>query len=247
MNMERTWRQSEIGLPTFVLVPFHQFGGTPKYDVLDWRCEFTSWFELRHGVAFFSCQEPAMIVAIPAESWMLPPGTARKRMDPCGFASWEELQSKGVALRKERWIEEVWRFHIISPCLSSLGTLMVPKPVIKISKSKLRFRRSESDGAWWMAKTDNIQHPHGRWWCVILITCQHASYISYQCLSNIICFAKDSWSEQHWTNTNKQFKTEQRNNSNCRRKFRSETSDNMDRWKAEVRRVRREKIRRKKR
>ena len=35
---------------------------------------------------------------------------------------------------------------------------------------------------------------------------------------------------------------------NCyvRRKFRSETSDNMDSWKAEVRRVRREKIRRKK-
>ena len=31
-----------------------------------------------------------------------------------------------------------------------------------------------------------------------------------------------------------------------RRKFRSETSDNMDSWKAEVRRVRREKIRRKK-
>ena len=34
--------------------------------------------------------------------------------------------------------------------------------------------------------------------------------------------------------------------SNIRRKFRSETSDNMDSWKAEVRRVRREKIRRKK-
>ena len=34
--------------------------------------------------------------------------------------------------------------------------------------------------------------------------------------------------------------------SNYRRKFRSETSDNMDSWKAEVRRVRREKIRRKK-
>ena len=33
---------------------------------------------------------------------------------------------------------------------------------------------------------------------------------------------------------------------NVRRKFRSETSDNMDSWKAEVRRVRREKIRRKK-
>ena len=33
---------------------------------------------------------------------------------------------------------------------------------------------------------------------------------------------------------------------NDRRKFRSETSDNMDSWKAEVRRVRREKIRRKK-
>ena len=32
----------------------------------------------------------------------------------------------------------------------------------------------------------------------------------------------------------------------CRRKFRSETSDNMDSWKAEVRRVRRDKIRRKK-
>ena len=32
-----------------------------------------------------------------------------------------------------------------------------------------------------------------------------------------------------------------------RRKFRSETSDNMDSWKAEVKRVRREKIRRKKR
>ena len=32
----------------------------------------------------------------------------------------------------------------------------------------------------------------------------------------------------------------------CRRKFRSETSDNMDSWKAEVRRVRREKIRRNK-
>ena len=32
----------------------------------------------------------------------------------------------------------------------------------------------------------------------------------------------------------------------CRRKFRSETSDNMDSWKAEVRRVRREKIRREK-
>ena len=32
----------------------------------------------------------------------------------------------------------------------------------------------------------------------------------------------------------------------CRRKFRSETSDDMDSWKAEVRRVRREKIRRKK-
>ena len=31
-----------------------------------------------------------------------------------------------------------------------------------------------------------------------------------------------------------------------RRKFRSETSDNMDSWKAEVKRVRREKIRRKK-
>ena len=31
-----------------------------------------------------------------------------------------------------------------------------------------------------------------------------------------------------------------------RRKFRSETSDNMDSWKAEVRRIRREKIRRKK-
>ena len=36
------------------------------------------------------------------------------------------------------------------------------------------------------------------------------------------------------------------NNSNSRRKFRSYTSDNMDSWKAEVRRVRREKIRRKK-
>ena len=35
--------------------------------------------------------------------------------------------------------------------------------------------------------------------------------------------------------------------SNYRRKFRSETSDNMDSWKAEVKRVRREKIRRKKR
>ena len=34
--------------------------------------------------------------------------------------------------------------------------------------------------------------------------------------------------------------------SNCWRKFRSETSDNMDSWKAEVKRVRREKIRRKK-
>ena len=34
--------------------------------------------------------------------------------------------------------------------------------------------------------------------------------------------------------------------STYRRKFRSETSDNMDSWKAEVRRVRREKIRRKK-
>ena len=34
--------------------------------------------------------------------------------------------------------------------------------------------------------------------------------------------------------------------TNCRRKFRSETSDNMDSWKAEVRRVRRDKIRRKK-
>ena len=34
--------------------------------------------------------------------------------------------------------------------------------------------------------------------------------------------------------------------SNHRRKFRSETSDNMDSWKAEVRRVRRDKIRRKK-
>ena len=33
---------------------------------------------------------------------------------------------------------------------------------------------------------------------------------------------------------------------NIRRKFRSETSDNMDSWKAEVKRVRREKIRRKK-
>ena len=33
---------------------------------------------------------------------------------------------------------------------------------------------------------------------------------------------------------------------NSRRKFRSETSDNMDSWKAEVRRVRRDKIRRKK-
>ena len=36
------------------------------------------------------------------------------------------------------------------------------------------------------------------------------------------------------------------NSSGSRRKFRSETSDNMDSWKAEVRRVRREKIRRKK-
>ena len=35
--------------------------------------------------------------------------------------------------------------------------------------------------------------------------------------------------------------------NNNRRKFRSETSDNMDSWKAEVRRVRRDKIRRKKR
>ena len=38
-------------------------------------------------------------------------------------------------------------------------------------------------------------------------------------------------------------------NTNCninRRKFRSETSDNMDSWKAEVRRVRRERVRRKK-
>ena len=35
-------------------------------------------------------------------------------------------------------------------------------------------------------------------------------------------------------------------NGLSRRKFRSETSDNMDSWKAEVRRVRREKIRRKK-
>ena len=35
-------------------------------------------------------------------------------------------------------------------------------------------------------------------------------------------------------------------NATNRRKFRSETSDNMDSWKAEVRRVRREKIRRKK-
>ena len=37
-----------------------------------------------------------------------------------------------------------------------------------------------------------------------------------------------------------------KNLRHCRRKFRSETSDNMDSWKAEVRRVRREKIRRKK-
>ena len=36
------------------------------------------------------------------------------------------------------------------------------------------------------------------------------------------------------------------NNVYCRRKFRSETSDNMDSWKAEVGRVRREKIRREK-
>ena len=36
------------------------------------------------------------------------------------------------------------------------------------------------------------------------------------------------------------------NINNNRRKFRSEFSDNMDSWKAEVRRVRREKIRRKK-
>ena len=43
-------------------------------------------------------------------------------------------------------------------------------------------------------------------------------------------------------------KTESNNNNNDnRRKFRSETSDNMDSWKAEVRRVRREKIRRKNR
>ena len=35
-------------------------------------------------------------------------------------------------------------------------------------------------------------------------------------------------------------------NIGYRRKFRSETSDNMDSWKAEVRRVRRDKIRRKK-
>ena len=87
-----------------------------------------------------------MIVAIPAESWMLPPGTARKRMDPCGFASWEELQSKGVAFEKSVELKKFEGF-IISPCLSSLGTFMVPNPVIKISKSKLRFRRSESDGA----------------------------------------------------------------------------------------------------
>ena len=39
---------------------------------------------------------------------------------------------------------------------------------------------------------------------------------------------------------------QQRFESYYRRKFRSETSDNMDSWKAEVRRVRREKIRRKK-
>ena len=40
--------------------------------------------------------------------------------------------------------------------------------------------------------------------------------------------------------------SEIQNKTSYRRKFRSETSDNMDSWKAQVRRVRREKIRRKK-
>ena len=52
---------------------------------------------------------------------------------------------------------------------------------------------------------------------------------------------KDSASMQYTSNSSCSTST-----STSRRKFRSETSDNMDSWKAEVRRVRREQIRRKK-
>ena len=51
------------------------------------------------------------------------------------------------------------------------------------------------------------------------------------------CFFQTPWSDQNFWYLQ---------NGDDRRKFRSETSDNMDSWKAEVRRVRREKIRRKK-
>ena len=60
------------------------------------------------------------------------------------------------------------------------------------------------------------------------------------------------WTTQHILNINIIIYNTQKclslkqNRINIRRKFRSETSDNMDSWKAEVRRVRREKIRRKK-
>ena len=54
------------------------------------------------------------------------------------------------------------------------------------------------------------------------------TWLSYEKLQ---AFSSHVWWHQKWHH---------------RRKFRSETSDNMDSWKAEVRRVRREKIRRKK-
>ena len=76
-----------------------------------------------------------------------------------------------------------------------------------------------------------MPRPHGQWWCSAIwlfsmrpSKIQSCSDLSLWCL----CSALGFWFRIH------------------RRKFRSETSDNMDSWKAEVRRVRRDKIRRKK-
>ena len=51
----------------------------------------------RHGDVAFLSQEPAMTVAITRQC-----AAPRKRMDPCGFASWEEPRSRGLA----EWTED---------------------------------------------------------------------------------------------------------------------------------------------
>ena len=74
---------------------------------------------------------------------------------------------------------------------------------------------------------------------------QHAHFLANGCIW------KQCWGSRKGSRRRRRHATDAQNQGanigGAARKFRSETSDNMDSWKAEVKRVRREKIRRKKR